>query len=221
MSSGPVGVDAKLKFEVDFTGGDRTKARSLMASLAVTLKELHEDYTAFHTADRFQVFDLDKTSHGAYRQCAFVGDGVQAQANKDGYHGTLSDQTGDLGDATGKTRPLFTQGSWGALTSARCTVDDDGRDAKNVACSDFGFRDVQLALVNKEDLDADKWTAPEESSEAGKSTKRSGQRDERSKALHKALATEHPTKDRAGSCAAGTDKVAVGHQTMCAPKLKH
>ena len=82
---------------------------------------------------------------------AFLGAVLAAK-----YHGILTGKTGE--DPRTET---FNKNSRGVLSSMKCTVDSDaGNDTPSIGCSAIQLASVQLDLVNTQDVQADKWTAP-------------------------------------------------------------
>lgn len=190
VGGGPVAFRAHLNFKPDFTGGDPLATRKLLATLNIKVEEDKADHTTFETSMKTSVFDLSKPdlSQGAaitLGQCAYQGTGVRATpvtedpAACDGlkaisqqaynqcktaiesvkYHGILRGRTGE--DPRTET---FNKNSRGVLSSMRCTVDSDfGNDTPMIGCDKISLRTVQLDLVNTQDLAADAWVAPKQS----------------------------------------------------------
>lgn len=188
VGGGPVFFSAHLKFKPDFNGGDPLETRKLLASLQIHVEENKADHTTFETTIKTNVVDLGKpefTQNGpvTLNQCAYRGEtGVKtAQVTADPaaceglkainkqaydscksavlaakYHGILTGKTGE--DPRTET---FNKNSRGVLSSMKCTVDSDtGNDTPSIGCSAIQLASVQLDLVNTQDVQADKWTAP-------------------------------------------------------------
>jgi hypothetical protein len=219
MSSGPVSVDAKLTFAVDYSGGKKSAARQLMASLTVLLEEMVPDHTAFRGDATGQVIDLaqPKVGQPSYAQCAFRGDGVKAP-KRDGYHGSIKDRADLVSDTTTGT---FRANAWGVLSSIHCTVDGPtGDDGNDIACDAVDIKNVQLDLVNSADLAADKWVAPRTSKApaAQPPPPAPGAADpDTEKALRAALAPRAHA-GRSATCEAGTTALPLSSEVVCAPK---
>jgi hypothetical protein len=64
-------------------------------------------------------------------------------------------------EGDGFRNPKFTKNVQGVITSLQCTVDGaESDDTGAIGCSSIGLKSIQLELLNKEDLAADKWVQP-------------------------------------------------------------
>jgi hypothetical protein len=242
VGGGPVKFSAFLDFKPDHTGGDQLAVRSLLATMQIKMEEDGADHTTYQTTLRKSVFNLKETTLGpgapvSLDQCSYRGTGVRAdlvtddpaaceglkafpaayQSCKDAiaknkHHGILRDRSGkDARDVT------FNRNSRGVLSSIQCTVDSDGKDdSKVIGCKQAELRTVQLDLVNREDVGADKWVAPK--TPDGKVTPKGIKPTGAYSKLAKKLATKLKFKRAkpASKCKAGL--VAVGGE--CLPKLR-
>lgn len=184
-----VSVNAYLDFKPNFSGGDPLAVRKLTATLYMGIAEITHDKTEFRHTLKADVADLsvpDMSGGGApvtLNQCAYKGDGVKAvleaqnpaaceplkafepmyttcknAAALNKHHGFLRAVEAE---GQGFRNPKLTKGVQGVITSLQCTVDGaESDDTGAIGCSSVGLKSIQLDLVNREDLAADKWTQP-------------------------------------------------------------
>jgi hypothetical protein len=186
MGGGPVAVSAYLNLAPHFTGGDRLAVRTLLATLNITLEENKDDHSTFKRKVEGDVVDLDTLDPSTdLSECAFRGNGTKLQSIRlDSAQCSLMKQISpgskvaeevcetkveskyegilhQLSAKDPRNDVTFNKNAKGALKSISCTVDTpDSDDLKNVRCGEISFEPVELDLVDKNDVVADKWDPP-------------------------------------------------------------
>ncbi|WP_096329297.1 hypothetical protein [Nannocystis exedens] len=239
MGGGPVNFSANLTFKPDHTGGDPLDVRKLLSTLKIRMEESKADHTTFETTLKTPVFDLAGPTPGeTLAQCSYQGTGVKAAwvtadaeavcgpmkaLNKGAYedcvqmiqnakyHGMLSGKTGE--DPRTET---FNKNARGVLTAMKCTVDSNAsNDTPMIGCQSIGLRSIQLDLVNRQDVVADKWVAPKKL-DVKKLTPLIKPTMQRSNALRKLIAPTPVVAAKAARCGEGL----VNVSGQCLPKLR-
>lgn len=155
MGGGPVRLEASLDLMPD--------GRQLKATLEVRLEENKNDHSQFNTRFNFVVFDLNPPDFGdAFKECEFFHYPVSASrltsprgAPKP--YGRINRVSGrdPRGYQTFRAEP-----GEGVLQGISCILDTEGNDRDKLSCKPPELANLYVLLVNKLDLEAEKWKAP-------------------------------------------------------------
>jgi hypothetical protein len=158
MGSGPVRVKAFLDLMVDGT--------QLKAAVIVSLQEDKADYSLFNATYNFVVFDLNPPDFGdAFKECEFnkvfpVKEDRIVLAGRKAF-GVIAARSGrNPPHDKYQTFPVNDREARGALRSISCILDSGGKDDGKLFCKLPELANLHMNLVNKLDLEAEKWQPP-------------------------------------------------------------
>jgi hypothetical protein len=155
MGGGPVKAEGLLDLAAEGT--------QLKAKLTVRLQENKADHSLFEGTSDFVVFDLNPPDFGDhFKECEF---NATYPIKESRISRPLGNVYGIIAKDSGKNPPhnqyqSLTSPKSGVLTSISCILDTNGNDDGKLFCNPPELANLHINLVNRLDLEAEKWQPP-------------------------------------------------------------